>query len=140
MLLLWVKLIHVLFVISFMACAFYLPRIFIHYAIALSVGEETRRLSIMANKLYKFGISIYVIAISSGLYLGLLLNQFTSLWLILKLGLVIALGGYYLYLGLFLNKITLAQEIGKILFWRIYNELVLIILFFILYLVIFKPQ
>ena len=45
---LWIKVIHVLFVMAWMAGVFYLPRILVHAAEGQTAGEDTRRLIIMA--------------------------------------------------------------------------------------------
>ena len=49
---LYIKALHLLAVISWMAGIFYLPRIFVHYAEGLAAGEDVRRLKVMARKLY----------------------------------------------------------------------------------------
>ena len=51
---LWVKLFHILFVIAWMAGAFYSPRILVHYIEGRDLGEDIRRLVIMGERLSKF--------------------------------------------------------------------------------------
>ena len=63
---LWVKTIHILFVMSWMAGIVYLPRIFVHFVEGQAAGEQVDRLAIMARKLYGFTTVMMVLAIVSG--------------------------------------------------------------------------
>ena len=68
---LWVKTIHILFVIAWTAGLFYLPRILVHFVEAEAAGEDNRRLVIMAEKLFKFTAIMALIALATGLWLWL---------------------------------------------------------------------
>ena len=68
---LWVKTFHILFVMSWMAGIFYLPRIFVHFVEAQAAGEQVDRLAIMARKLYVFMTVMMVFALVSGMVLWL---------------------------------------------------------------------
>src|SRR5687768_14731415 len=56
----YAKAIHILFIISWMAGIFYLPRIFVHYVEGKSAGEDVRRLKTMARTLYHFASAMAV--------------------------------------------------------------------------------
>jgi putative membrane protein len=47
---LWLKTFHILFMMSWMAGIFYLPRIFVHFVEGQKAGEDVARLAIMAQK------------------------------------------------------------------------------------------
>ena len=72
---LWIKVIHVLFVIAWMAGVFYLPRILVHAVEGKAAGEDTRRLVIMAEKLVRFSTVMMVLALIPGT------NPLVALWL-----------------------------------------------------------
>ncbi len=67
---LWIKAFHIVFVISWFAGLFYLPRIFVNLAmIPGDSSAERERLLLMARKLYRFTMGISVIAVAFGLWL-----------------------------------------------------------------------
>jgi putative membrane protein len=71
---LWLKTFHILFVMSWMAGIFYLPRIFVHFVEGQKAGQQVDRLAIMAKKLYGFMTIMMGIAVGAGLWLGLVLD------------------------------------------------------------------
>jgi len=134
---LWLKTIHILFVISWFAGLFYLPRILIN--LALDTHPEVQsRLLLMARKLYRFMTILAVPAIACGLWLWLSYG-FSGSWLHLKLILVLLTIGYHHACGSLLNKFEQGSNKRSALWLRWFNEVPVIILFIILILVIFKP-
>ena len=83
----YVKVLHLLAIISWMAGIFYLPRIFVHYVEGQRAGEDVRRLKVMARKLYHFTSMMAVFALASGLWLWLGFG-FGGGWLHVKLAMV----------------------------------------------------
>ena len=81
---LWIKSLHVIAVIAWLAGLFYLPRIFVHYAEGLARGEDVRRLVIMARRLFGFMSVMAVFALLFGLWLWLGFHD-TGRWLMIKL-------------------------------------------------------
>jgi putative membrane protein len=69
---LWIKALHIVFVISWFAGVFYLPRIFVNLAQAGESGETavTERLLLMARKLYRFSLWLSVFAVVFGIILA----------------------------------------------------------------------
>ena len=65
--------------------------------------------------------------------------QLSSLWLQLKLILVLILTGYHFYLGILLNKFKLDQNQKSSKFYRYINEIPTLLLILIIFIVIFKP-
>ncbi len=136
--LLWVKTAHILFVIAWMAGLFYLPRILVHYVEGKDAGEDTRRLVIMAEKLFKFSCLMAVLAIIPGMILWLGYD-ITGDWLLIKLALVILLIGYQVQCFRYLRQMRRDEIIQSSIFFRLFNESALIIVIPILIMVVVKP-
>jgi protoporphyrinogen IX oxidase len=135
---LYLKAVHILFVISWMAGIFYLPRIFVHYVEGLTAGEDVRRLKVMARKLYGFTTLMMVPAVASGVALWLIQWQGMG-WPGAKLLFVALLGGYHHSMGVYLKRQQNDQPLPRSVTLRWYNELPVLILLPILYLVVLKP-
>ena len=135
---LWVKTTHILFVMAWMAGLFYLPRIFVHFVEADTAGEDTRRLAIMAEKLFRFSTVMAAIALGTGLILWLHYG-ISGNWLNAKLLLVALLVGYQLQTYSYITDMKLSQLDGTSLFFRIFNEGALLMVIPILILVVVKP-
>ena len=135
---LWVKTTHILFVMAWMAGLFYLPRIFVHFVEADTAGEDTRRLAIMAEKLFRFSTVMAAIALGTGLILWLYYG-ISGNWLNAKLLLVALLVGYQLQTYSYITDMKLSQLDGTSLFFRIFNEGALLLVIPILILVVVKP-
>ena len=135
---LWVKTTHILFVMAWMAGLFYLPRIFVHFVEADTAGEDTRRLAIMAEKLFRFSTVMAAIVLGTGLILWLHYG-ISGNWLNAKLLLVALLVGYQLQTYSYITDMKLSQLDGTSLFFRIFNEGALLLVIPILILVVVKP-
>jgi len=137
---LWLKVFHLLFVMSWMAGLFYLPRIFVHYVEGQANGDSVERLVVMAQKLYKFMTLIMMFAIGTGLALWLVYFSSASGWLHAKVTLVVFLLGYHFWCKAQLKQMLEKQQLNhKGIFYRWMNEIPLFLLFAILVLVVFKP-
>src|ERR1700733_9764475 len=99
---LWIKALHIIFVITWFSGLFYLPRLFVYHAMSEDhLSQE--RFKIMERKLY-YGITTPGAVLTIGLGLWLLWAYAwaayrSSAWLHLKLGLVLILIFYHLYCG-----------------------------------------
>ena len=95
---LWIKAFHYVFVASWFAGLFYLPRIFVNLAMVPADSHaERERLLLMARKLYRFANVLMVVALALGfwLWLGYGVGRFAGTgWLHAKLALVVAVIGY----------------------------------------------
>jgi putative membrane protein len=137
---LWIKTFHVLFVMSWMAGIFYLPRIFVHYSEGRAAGEDVRRLVTMSAKLYGFMTIMAILALVFGTWLWHASLLFAGLWwLQAKLVLVAGIVAYHLACRHYVRRMKAggAFPTGKALRW--FNEVPLLLLVPILYLVIAKP-
>ena len=135
---LWLKAIHILFVMSWMAGIFYLPRIFVHFVEGKDAGQDVSRLVIMAKKLYGFMSIMMLIAIVTGIWLWLAYG-FGGGWLHVKLLFVALMVVYHFWC----QKRMLEMQKGHLdhsgVFYRWMNELPLILLSVILVMVVVKP-
>lgn len=135
---LYVKALHLLAVMSWMAGIFYLPRIYVHYVEGQAAGEDVRRLAIMARKLYHFASMMGVFALASGLWLWLGFG-FAGGWLHVKLALVLLLVGYHISMRVLLKRLQRGAPLPSATALRWYNELPLVLLVAILWMVVVKP-
>lgn len=136
---LWIKALHIVFVVSWFAGLFYLPRIFVNLAMVPAGSEAERsRLLLMANKLYRFVTPIGILAVVSGfaLWFGF---GFAGGWLHVKTLLVLLLVAYHLFCGSLLRGFAAGRNAHGHVWFRWFNELPVIILFVVVWLVIFKP-
>ena len=135
------KSLHLISVISWMAGLLYLPRIFVYHS------ENNNELITTVFKTMERKLFYYIMTpamILSWLFGLLLIHeigfvQLSSLWLQLKLILVLILTGYHFYLGVLLNKFKIDQNQKSSKFYRYINEIPTLLLILIIFIVIFKP-
>lgn len=133
---LWIKALHIVFVTSWFAGLFYLPRIFVNLAMENDVTATTRLLT-MARKLYRFTT---IIAIPALLFGGWLMNYgFNGGWLNAKLALVLLVVGYHHACGVLLKKFERGANRRSHTWYRWFNEMPVILLLAIVILVVVKP-
>jgi protoporphyrinogen IX oxidase len=135
---LWIKALHLIAVIAWLAGLFYLPRIFVHYAEGRAQGEDVRRLVIMARRLYGFMTLMALFALAFGLWLWLGFHD-DGLWLMIKLAFVIALIGYHVTCRLLLRRLIEQRPMPRPLALRLFNEGSLLLVVPIILLAVAKP-
>lgn len=138
---LWIKALHILFVTSWFAGLFYLPRILVNLAMETD-ATSTGRLLLMARKLYRFSTMLMVPAILLGLYLWLgygIGKGPGNGWLHAKLLCVILLIGYHHACGSLLKKFEKGQNKRSHVWFRWFNEVPVILLLIVVILVVVKP-
>jgi len=136
---LWIKALHIFFVISWMAGVFYLPRIFVNLAMETD-KNTTARLLLMARKLYRFSMWLSVFAVLFG---AILVHMQYGLnmpgWLHAKLALVVLVIGYHHACGPILKKFERGENKRSHKWFRVFNELPVFIMLAIVILVVVKP-
>lgn len=138
---LWVKALHLIFMVTWFSGLFYLPRLFVYHA---ECHDEisNARFKIMERKLY-YGIATpggiltivfgaWLLAFNWSAYLGML-------WLHLKLIMVFLMVIYHLYLGKLLGDFKYDRNKHSHVFYRWINEIPVIFLFIIMLLAILRP-
>jgi putative membrane protein len=132
------KVLHLFFIISWMAGIFYLPRIFVHYVEGSAAGEDVRRIKVMARRLYHFTSAVAVFALATGIWLWMGMG-FRGAWLHVKLAFVGLLVAYHISMRVYTKRLQNGGTLPGATALRWYNELPVIILAVILCMVIFKP-
>jgi putative membrane protein len=134
---LWIKALHIVFVVSWFAGLFYLPRILVNLAMEMD-ATSTNRLLLMARKLYRFSTMLMVLALVFGLWLWLGYG-FAGGWLHAKLFLVVLLVGYHHACGSLLKKFEAGRNTRSHVWFRWFNEVPVLVLLAIVILVVVKP-
>lgn len=137
---LWLKALHLIFMVTWFAGLFYLPRLFVYHAQS-SDSLSRERFKIMERKLF-FGIMTpgAVLTIFFGAWLWFERGYgFGLLWLNLKLALVVILIAYHLYCGKLLMDFKHDRNRHGHVFYRWLNELPVLILIASVLLVVLKP-
>ena len=136
----WIKALHVFFVIAWFAGIFYLPRIFVNLAM-VDDDKVYDHLLVMARKLYKFTNLISVFAIVLGIVLIVFNPSYylSQAWMHAKLTLVVLIIGYFHVCGAYLKKFEKRSNSKGHVFYRWFNEAPVIVLLLICLFVIAKP-
>jgi len=133
---LWIKAFHILFVVTWFAGLFYLPRLFVYHSQTSDEAGLTRFI-VMERRLYRFTTPSAVLAIALGLWLWLGFG-FQGLWLDIKVSLVAILAAYHIYLGKLCRELAQGHKRSHT-FYRVINEIPVLILIAIVILVVVKP-
>ncbi len=138
---LWIKAFHIVFVASWFAGLFYLPRIFVNLAsVPADSHAERERLLMMARKLYRFATLLMFVALGLGIWVWLLnVSGYRGGWLYLKLGLVVAAVGYHHACRSLLRSFEQLSNRRSERWFRIFNEVAVLIFTAIVVLVVVKP-
>ncbi|MPM47177.1 hypothetical protein SDC9_93885 [bioreactor metagenome] len=138
---LWVKAFHIVFIASWFAGLFYLPRIFVNLAMVPpgSVAERARLL-LMARKLLRFSTIIAIPALALGLWLwlGYGIGRGQG-WMHAKLFIVLLVVGYHHACAVLLRKIERGSSTRSHVWFRWFNEVPVFLLLGAVLLVVLKP-
>jgi len=138
---LWIKALHIIFMVTWFAAIFYLPRLFVYHAMAEDEISNAR-FKIMERKLYRgimtpgmvltlfFGFWLYIINFRAFM---------TSGWMHAKLMLVVLLMLYHFYCGYLVKKFNKDENKRGHIYYRVMNELPVFALIGIVILVVVKP-
>lgn len=133
----WIKTLHILFVIAWMAAVFYLPRILVNVAEVGDAAAIRERLLLMGRRLYKFGHIMFAFMVVFGLTLWLHF-KIAGPWLHAKLLLVAIMFAFYIHSGRYLKKAAAGAKLPSSVFFRWYNEIALVLAIPIIYLAVAK--
>jgi protoporphyrinogen IX oxidase len=134
---LWIKALHIVFVTSWFAGLFYLPRLFVNHAMETD-PNALLRLTLMEQKLYKFMLPLAILALFFGLWLWLGYG-ISGGWLHVKLMLVLGLIIYHLYCGKLMRDFKAGKNTHSHIWYRWFNEIPVLILLAVVILVVVKP-
>ena len=139
---LWIKALHIVFMVTWFAGLFYLPRLFVYHAM-VNDEEGIARFKVMERKLF-FGI------MTPGGVLTLLFGFWTlgingwaiytgTLWLHVKLACVLMLVFYHIYCGKLLLDFKHDRNIRSHVWYRWFNEIPVVLLIIIVILAVVRP-
>ena len=135
---LWIKALHIIFMVTWFAGLFYLPRLFVYHAQATD-QPGSARFKLMERKLY-FGImtpgAVLTIVFGVWLWLG---YGISGGWLHAKLALVALLVAYHVYCGKLLADFKHDRNRHSHVWFRWFNELPVLMLVGVVLLVVVKP-
>ncbi|HSU23475.1 CopD family protein [Comamonadaceae bacterium OTU4NAUVB1] len=140
---LWIKSLHIVFIASWFAGLFYLPRIFVNLAqVPAGSVAERARLLLMARRLLRFTTVLAVPALGLGLWLwgvyGIGRGPGSG-WMHAKLALVLLVVGYHHSCGVLLRRFSNGTSQRSERWFRWYNEVPVVLLLAIVVLVVVKP-
>lgn len=140
--LLWLKAFHLIFMVTWFAGLFYLPRLFVYHAMSEDT-ESIERFKVMERNLY-YGIMTpgMLLTLASGI--GMLIFYAwsvygTSGWLHVKLGLILVLVAYHIFCGKWLSDFKHDRNFHNHTFYRWINEIPVVFLVLIIVLAVIKP-
>ena len=140
-LILWIKVIHIISVISWMVGLLYLPRLFVYHSEVESGSESSALFKIMEKRLLRI---IMNPAMISSIITGIILvvpiykDIYLTYWLGMKILLVIMLCGVHMAMARWFKAFELDKNIHSAKFFRILNEAPTVLMIFIIILVVTK--
>ncbi len=135
---LWIKAIHIISVIAWMAGLLYLPRLFVYHSDKEIEQNTSNTFKVMERKLYRFIMnpSVALVWIT-----GLILFHYSGIetWLLVKIALVILMTFFHIFLGQRLRDFSADANKYSSRFFRIINEVPTIIMIIIVFLAVLQP-
>ena len=124
--------------VAWMAGLLYVPRLFVYHKENYENYKMSKVFKVMEKRLYFYIAtpSLFIVWLT-GLLMGNLIGF--DIWLIIKIGFVILLSLYHIYIGLHLNRFKNNQQERTAKFFRLINEIPFVLLLLIVILVVFKP-
>ncbi len=136
----WVKALHVIAVISWMAGMLYLPRLFVYHCEAERGSKRSETFKIMERRLLKVIINpAMIVTWLAGLYLAWAGHWLSAGWLQLKFVLVLALSGVHGFFSRCVKDFAADRNVRSQRFFRIINEVPTLLMIAIVVLVVVKP-
>ncbi|MBL4630762.1 MAG: CopD family protein [Paraglaciecola sp.] len=140
MTILWIKALHIFFMVAWMSGLFYLPRLMVYHAQS-DVQAVKDQFKIMEKKLWYFVTPFAVLTLVFGLWLISLYGKdwfVAAKWLHFKLTLVIAVYAYHGYLFVLVRKFSKDENTHSTRFYRFLNEAPVLIVLAIIVLAVVK--
>jgi protoporphyrinogen IX oxidase len=136
----WIKALHVIAVISWMAGMLYLPRLFVYHCAAEIGSKQSETFKVMERRLLRAIINpAMIVTWLAGLYLAWKGHWFSQPWLHTKLLLVVVLSGVHGFFARCVKDFAADRNQRSQKFYRIINEVPTVLMILIVILVIVKP-
>jgi putative membrane protein len=136
----WLKVLHIVSLIAWMAGMLYLPRLFVYHAEAEAGSAQSETFKVMERRLLKAIMNPAMISTwVFGVWLAIEGGWFSAGWLHAKLALVIAMSGLHGYLAATTKRFAVDRNTKSARFYRVLNEVPTLIMIGIVILVVVKP-
>jgi putative membrane protein len=136
----WIKALHVIAVIAWMAGMLYLPRLFVYHSVAETGSKQSETFKVMERRLLKAIVNpAMAVTWVTGLYLAWAGHWFAAGWLHGKLLLVIAMSGIHGFLSRCVKDFAADRNTRGQRFYRLINEVPTVLMIGIVILVVVKP-
>jgi putative membrane protein len=136
----WIKALHIIAVIAWMAGMLYLPRLFVYHCEAEAGSKQSETFKIMERRLLKVIINpAMIVTWLAGLYLAWTGHWFSAGWLHAKLVLVLVLSGVHGFFSRLVKDFAAGRNQRSQRFYRIINEVPTLLMVLIVILVVVKP-
>jgi protoporphyrinogen IX oxidase len=136
----WIKALHVIAVIAWMAGMLYLPRLFVYHCDAEIGSKQSETFKVMERRLLKTIINpAMAVTWLAGLYLAFAGHWFSAGWLHGKLLLVLVMSGLHGFLARCVKDFAADRNLRSPKFYRIINEVPTVLMIIIVILVVVKP-
>lgn len=137
---LWLKALHIIAIITWMAGLFYLPRLYVYHSQATVGSELSETFKIMERRLLRAIMNpAMIVSIALGFWLATEIGAWSEGWLHAKLTLVTILVIFHHALGRYRKAFLEDRNVKSEKFYRMINEVPTLVLIGIVFLVIFKP-
>jgi putative membrane protein len=141
---LWVKTFHIFFVISWFACLFYLPRLFVNHASNKNSAHHDLLIGMEHRLIKMMDFTLFFVLVSGTWLLYIMSNGFEKFyfqqtWILIKIGLVVLLIAYHEWCKVIHKNFKTGKENHSHKWFRWFNEMPVFVLLGILYLVVAKP-
>ena len=136
----WIKALHIIAVISWMAGMFYLPRLFVYHVDAPAGSAQSETFKTMERRLLKLIVNpAMIVTWLTGPWLAYADGCFSAPWLHAKLALVLAMSALHGYFARLVKTFAADRNVRPARFYRILNEGPTLLMVVIVVLVVVKP-
>jgi protoporphyrinogen IX oxidase len=136
----WIKALHIIAVIAWMAGMLYLPRLFVYHCEAEAGSKQSETFKLMERRLLRVIINpAMVVTWLAGLYLAWAGHWFSASWLHAKLVLVLVLSGVHGFFSRCVKDFAAGRNLRSQRFYRFINEIPTLLMVLIVILVVLKP-
>jgi len=137
---LWIKALHIIAVIAWMAGLFYMPRLFIYHTDAEPGSVQSETFKVMERRLLKVIMNpAMMLTWIFGLYLAWSVYGFQGGWLHAKIGLVVLLTGVHVFFSRAVRAFDRDENRRSARYWRFMNEAPTLLMILIVIMVVVKP-
>lgn len=136
---LWIKALHVIAIISWMAGLLYLPRLFVYHA-DIGPGAQSETFKVMERRLYRFIMTpAMTVAWITGLFMAVDGGAFAQPWFHVKATLVVLLTGAHIHDGVMLRRFAADANLNSSRYFRVVNEIPTLLMIGVVVMVVVKP-